>query len=235
MNNIRYALASISYHKKLSFFISLFFFVFFFLLTSILNLIDISQNSFSQLEKINPKSDYLVHNSELLTSYYTLFSFVLILFILIFSVLTIFSILIKKQDFFKWRLMGLSLPSILKQYLLEILLLIMIGAFSSAFFMMIFQHTYEEILIACGNFFTEVTNRDYTFFSANPIIETTPNMSLNPISATTHFFNLDLASLPGTMVTKALQKNIFLISFLAMIISSTSLASFLLTNKKHQI
>ncbi|MBP2100046.1 FtsX-like permease family protein [Enterococcus rivorum] len=231
MSNIRYALASVKYHKKLSYFISLIFFTFLTLLTGILNLIDINTHSFLQIEKISPNSDYLLYHRELLNSYYFLFAIVVAFFILSFSILTFFSIQKKKQELFKWRLMGFSTPNILKQYLLETLFLLMIGAFFSAIFIIIFQHTYEATLMSCGELFNNLTNRHYSFFSTNTIIEATPNVLVNSDNVT-YFFDIDLTRLPVIMIITALQKNIFLVFLLTLIISTFSLIVFLLINKR---
>lgn len=231
MNNLRYALASASYYKKSSFFFSLIFFVFLSVLTGILNLIDININSFQQIERIDPNSNYFLHHKDILKAYYSIFAVIFILFILIFSILTFISIRKKKQELFKWRLMGFSTFHILKQHILETLFLIFVGAFFSAIFMIIFQHTYEGALTSFGKFFTNVTNHQYSFFTENTIIDATPNVLTNS-DKVTYFFDIGLASLPVTMITIALQKNVLLISFSAIVISSLNLIFFLFINKK---
>lgn len=229
MKNIRYALASASYHKKSSIAIISVFFIFLILLTSLLNLIDINTYSYHQFEKFGFNSEAISQHKELLTSYYFIIGFTLFLFTILFIFCLFFSLKEKKQDLVKWRLMGFTTSTVIKQFLIEILVLLFISLCFVAIVTLVFQQTYETILVNSENFFTQSKIAEVPVFSSNAVIEHTPNLLVNS-NKNIYFFDIEMNKLPIFMIIAALEKSSIIILFLTTSICFATLFLFFSRN-----
>ncbi|MGX7243252.1 FtsX-like permease family protein [Enterococcus quebecensis] len=211
MKNIRYAFASVSYHKKISFSIGVCSAIFLFFSTSILNLIDIEKTVFNQVHSYITNSDYLINYQKIMKLYSSMYLAILILGIILIARLFFISLRIKEQDMMKWRIMGFSNRFIIKQSLLENLIPIIAGIFTAAVFLLVCQHTYEFFLIYVRPLISDVTGiRRVSFFSSSVLLENSPNQIAN-LTNNTHFFTVGVNRLPFATIFRAFLKNCLII------------------------
>lgn len=211
MKNIRYAFASVSYHKKLSFGIGVCSSFFLFLLTSILNLQDIEEAFYNQVGSIINNNEYHISYQKIIQLYSSLYLIVSIIWVVLVTLLIWISLKIKKADMMKWRIMGFSNRFVIQQSLLESIIPIIVGVIVAFVFLIVCQHTYEYILVyirpllANGMGITRVP-----FFSSQVLVENTPNEIVNT-SRETHFLTISISSLPISSIVKAFSKNCLLL------------------------
>ncbi|PZL73452.1 hypothetical protein CI088_08970 [Enterococcus plantarum] len=211
MKNIRYAFASVSYHKKLSFGIGACSVLFLFVLTSILNLRDIEKNFYNQVSQLINNNDYHLNYQKIMQQYSSLYIIFLFLWIILITTLLIVSLKLKKQDMIKWRIMGFSNRFVIKQSILESLIPISAGILTTAVFLIVCQHTYEYILVYVRPLLANVMGiKRVPFFSSQVLVESTPNSVMNT-SGDTHFLSMSIGSLPIATIFNAFFKNCFLL------------------------
>ncbi|WYJ98460.1 hypothetical protein DOK67_0002771 [Enterococcus sp. DIV0212c] len=209
MKNIRYAFASVSYHKKISFGIGICSAFFLFLTTSILNLIDMEKILHDQVSNLPNISDYLVNYHKIIKLYSSLYLAVLFIWVVLTAVIIFISLRVKEQDMLKWRIMGFSKRFVIKQLLWENLIPIIVGMFTAAVFLLVCQHTYEFILMQIRPLITDGLGiKRVAFFSSNFILESTPNQMVNTIG-NTHFLSIGISGLPVATIFRAFLKNCF--------------------------
>ncbi|MDA9470431.1 hypothetical protein [Enterococcus sp. 5H] len=223
MKNIRYAFASVSYHKKISFCIGVCSAFFLFLSTSILNLIDMEKNLYKQVSNLANISDYITNYQKITRTYFVLYLILICLWTILITALVYISLKMKKQDIIKWRIMGFSNRFVIKQSIWEILIPALAGIITTALFLLVCQHTYEFILnqikplIANGMGIKRVA-----FFSSNVVLESIPNQFMNT-TGNTHFLSLEISQLPVATVFKAFIKNCLIL------VSTTTIVTLFLT------
>ncbi|ALS00541.1 hypothetical protein ATZ33_03880 [Enterococcus silesiacus] len=211
MKSIRYAFASVSYHKKISFGIGVCSAFFLFILTSILNLIDIEKSFYNQISNLLNVTDYHTNYQKTIQFYSSLYLITLFVWGLLFTMLLFISLKIKKQDMMKWRIMGFSNRFVIKQSILESIIPILAGIITMALFLIVCQHTYEYILIQVRPLLAKSLGvKPVAFFSSKVLIESTPNHLANTASDT-HFLSMSISNLPILTIFKAFSRNCLLL------------------------
>ncbi|MGM0217283.1 hypothetical protein [Enterococcus sp. AZ126] len=211
MNNIRYAFASVSYHKKFSFAVGISSAFFLFLLTSILNLRDIENSFYNQVNTIINNNEYHMNYQKIMQLYSSLYIVTFFIWIVLISTLIYLSLKMKKQDMMKWRIMGFSNRYVIQQSILESIIPLLIGVLITAVFLLICQHTYEYILIQMRPLLTNAMGiKRVAFFSPNVFVENTPNQLISTPSDT-HFLTTSINNLPFDTILKAFIKNCLLL------------------------
>ncbi|MBO0447467.1 hypothetical protein JZO78_14110 [Enterococcus ureilyticus] len=211
MKNIRYAFASVSYHKRISFCIGVCSAFFLFLLTSLLNLKDLETSLYDQVSDLINNSDYHSNYQKIMQLYSTLYLVFILLWAMLITLLVFISLNIKKQDMMKWRIMGFSNRFIVKQSILESIIPITVGIITTGVVLIVCQHTYEFILLQVRPLLAKGLGiKRVAFFSSNVLIESTPNQVMNS-TGETHFLSLRISSLPIATIFKAFSKNCLLL------------------------
>jgi uncharacterized membrane protein len=232
LKNIRYAFASVSYHKKISFSLGIFSILFLTLSTSLLNLIDIENIFYTEVKELANISIY-VKNYQKLIHLYSVMYIVLLVVALIFICGLIFSaIQIKKQDMLKWRIMGFKNHFIIKQAVLETLIPLLTGVLFTAVALLVCQHTYEFLLTSIKPWLSQLLGLErVAFFSSNAIIESTPNQIMHT-NSNTNFISLGITNLDTHNISTAFIKNSLLLIVAATI--STIASSYTFLKKRPQ-
>lgn len=231
MKSIRYALASVSYHKKISFSIGICSAFFLFILTSLLNLIDIEKSFYSQLSTLANVADYHINYQKTIQFYSSLYLITCFVWGSLITILLFISLKIKKQDMMKWRIMGFSNRFVIKQSILESIIPIITGIVTVAVFLAVCQHTYEYILIQARPLFAKGLGiKPVAFFSSNLLVESTPNYLANK-AGDIHFLSMRISNLPIVTIFKAFSRNCLLLLSLGSGIT-LSLTYFLSFNSK---
>ncbi|MEI5992650.1 FtsX-like permease family protein [Candidatus Enterococcus mansonii] len=221
MKNIRYAFASVSYHKKLSFSIGICSFFFLFFLTCILNLIDLERILYNEVNQVISITDYFVNYQKIMQLYTSFYIIILLFWVLLITLLISISLRAKKQDMLKWRFMGFSNGFIMKQAILETLIPVLAGILTASLFFLVCQHTYEFLLIHFRPLFANGMNiKPVSFFSSSMTIESTPS-STESTSSTAHFLSLTM-NLPDRAIFNA-----FLRSTIPLVVTTVIVTLFL--------
>ncbi|MEI5992212.1 hypothetical protein A5881_003768 [Enterococcus termitis] len=211
MKSIRYAFASVSYHKKISFGIGVCSAFFLFILTGLLNLIDIEKSFYNQISKLVNAADYHINYQKTIQFYSSLYLITFFVWGILMTTLLVFSLKIKKQDMMKWRIMGFSNRFVIKQSILESVIPMITGMITVAVFLIVCQHTYEYILIQARPLITQSLGiKPVAFFSSNILVESTPN-HLASTASNTHFLSMRISSLPIVAIFKAFSRNCLLL------------------------
>ncbi|MGX7148934.1 FtsX-like permease family protein [Enterococcus ureasiticus] len=222
MKNIRYALASVSYHKKLSFGIGVCSAFFLFLLTSFLNLQDIEKSFYNQVSSLVYNNEYHMNYQKLMQLYSSLYLVTLFVWVILITILVFISLKLKKQDMLKWRIMGFSNRFVIKQSILESVIPILAGVITVAVFLIVCQHTYEYILIYIRPMLSNGMGiKRVPFFSSHVLVESTPNQVINT-SGDTHFLAINIRNLPANTIFNAFFKNCLLLLFITTTITLIS-------------
>ncbi|EOL44243.1 hypothetical protein [Enterococcus caccae] len=233
MKNIRYAFASVSYHKKISFVIGASSAIFLFLLTSLLNLKYLETSLYDQVSPLINNSDYHLNYQKTMQLYTSLYIVTLILWTILIALFVFISLKIKQQDMLKWRIMGFSNRFVIKQSILESIIPIALGIFTIALFLGVCQHTYEFILIEVRPLLANgIGIKRVALFSSNVLIESTPNQVLNS-TAGTHFLSMRINSLPVATIFKAFSKNSMLLLSITTVI--TLISTYFLSKKSKKV
>jgi len=234
LKNIRYAFASVSYHKKISFSIGVCSALFLFLLTSILNLKDLERSLYNQVSTVINNTDYHFNYQKIMQLYTSLYVVTLVLWTILITLLLFISLKLKKQDMMKWRIMGFSNGFVMKQSILESIIPIAFGILVTAVFLGVCQHTYEYILIQARPILAnELGIKRVTLFSSKMIIESTPSSQLIDSTADTHFLSLRISNLPGAAIFRAFSKSSFLV--LSITALSTLISTSLLSKQSKKV
>lgn len=232
MKNIRYAYASVSYHKKTSVSLGLFSGLFLVLSTSILNLIDLENTFYQQVKDLANLSDYLKNHQKFIHLFLVMYIILLVVALFIIGLLIFSTLRLKRQDMLKWRIMGFKRSFIIKQAVLETLIPLMIGIFFAAFALLVCQHTYEFLLIRIKPILAAQFGIErVTFFSPNLVVERTPNQVMTANGNTT-FISLGITNLPISVIFKAFLKNCLILTGTTTLV--TSISTYLFLKKRIQ-
>lgn len=179
MNSIHYALASIVYHKKYSYFLGIISVITIFILATILNMINVEQQANSQIKDWINLSDYYSNYNK--TIYFYTLSY-LICFILLLVLLSIsfyhFS-KNKEKEVIKWRIMGFSDRFIMRQIILENMIPIFMGCLFIFLIILVFQDSYTQFILGIKPVISEFLGiKNFPLFSSTTS-ESTINISLN--------------------------------------------------------
>lgn len=233
MKNIRYAFASVSYHKKLSFAIGACSVFFLFLLTGILNLQDIEKSFYNQVINLINNNKYHANYQKIMQLYSSLYFLTLIIWMIVITILIVISLNVKKQDMMKWRIMGFSNRFVIKQSIVESIIPLFIGIMTMAVFLVVCQHTYEYILIYVRPMIANGMGINRVpFFTSQVLIESTPNQIINS-SGDTNFLSLTVSNLPFTTILKAFSKNCLLLLSITTVI--TLISTYFLSRKSQKV
>ncbi|WP_430601746.1 hypothetical protein IGJ02_001770 [Enterococcus sp. DIV0724b] len=215
MKNLRYAFASVSYHKKISFVIGACSTFFLFILTGILNLRDIERSFYTQVSSIINNTDYHTNYQKIMQMYSSIYLFILFIWMILITGLLFISLKLKKQDMMKWRIMGFSNRFVIKQSILESIIPMIIGIITTAVFLIVFQHTYEYILLHARPLLADKMGiKRVPFFSSKVIVESTPNQFINT-AGDTYFLSMRISGLSVNTIFKAFTKNCLLLLAIA--------------------
>lgn len=233
MKNIRYAFASVSYHKKISFSIGVCSAFFLFLLTSILNLKDLESSLYNQVSTIINNTDYHFNYQKIMQLYTSLYIVTLVLWTILITLLLFISLKLKKQDMMKWRIMGFSNGFVMKQSILESMIPIAFGILVTAVFLGVCQHTYEYILIQARPILANGLGiKRVTLFSSKILIESTPSQLIDS-TADTHFLSLRISNLPVAAIFRAFSKSSFIVVSITAV--STLVSTYLLSRQSKKV
>lgn len=233
MKNIRYAFASVSYHKKISFSIGVCSAFFLFLLTSILNLKDLESSLYNQVSTVINNTDYHFNYQKIMQLYTSLYIVMLVLWTILITLLLFISLKLKKQDMMKWRIMGFSNGFVTKQSILESMIPIAFGILVTAVFLGVCQHTYEYILIQARPILANGLGiKRVTLFSSKILIESTPSQLIDS-TADTHFLSLRISNLPVAAIFRAFSKSSFIVVSITAV--STLVSTYLLSRQSKKV
>lgn len=223
MKNIHYAFASVAYHKKTSFCIAACSAAFLLLSTSLLNLITMEEKLYLKVSTSIHIASYAENYQKTIQLYFTLYLIVTIGFLLLIAFFILRSISKKQADMVKWRIMGFSKGFILKQSILETLIPILISGAIVTIFLLVFQHTYEFLLLQGRTLLTKEVGLQQTIvFSTNVVKENTPT-SVSPIlSANTYFLSLEVNQLSLMTILTTLVKNSLLLIIYAVLVTAVT-------------
>jgi hypothetical protein len=207
LTNIRYALASVSYHKKMAVSIGLTSAVFLFSATSMLNIIDLERAIYRQLNQWISVPDYFANYHKMIQFYYAAYFVLLLIGSSIISLCIVHFVKVKKQDFMKWRLMGVSNSFIVKQSIIESLIPVTVGLFFMLILLAVFQHTYEYLLMSGRPWLSKwIDLKPLSIFSSQEAIST-GSTHLSMLNSNIHFFSLNINNLSASAIIKALSVN----------------------------
>lgn len=230
MRTIHYAIASNTYHRKKTILISIIFFVFLSLLTGILNLIDIEKILFKQYTDLmnTNRTDHFQNN--LLIFYFC----ILLLYFSIICIFSYFFLKSKQEDIMRWKLMGFSKSYIIKQILAELFIPTLIVSFLLLVFVLIFQHTYDFILLRCHQDISKSLGflKSLKLYSVH---STTITKEMAPLSTSSldhvRFLDLGITRLSSQYVLLAFFKTYTLLLFLLSFVTTIGTSLFILKSR----
>lgn len=231
MKTIHYAIASNIYHKKKIFLIGIIFFVFLSLLTGILNLIDIEKILFKQYSDLmnTNRADHFQNN--LFISYFS----ILVLYLLVITIFSYFFLKSNQDDILKWKLMGFSKSYIIKQILTEFFIPTFFVSFLLLLFVLIFQHTYDFLLLRCHQDISKSLGflRTITLHSTKG---TDIAKEMTPLATNSteniRFLDLGITRLPSNYVLSAFFKTYTILIGLLTIVTTTVTSLFILKSRQ---
>jgi hypothetical protein len=197
MKRIHYALASISYHKVITFFTTFFCLLFTFILTSLLNLTHLEKELLLFQQKIQVNTTQKAYHEEMISHYQALYFWLLLGFIVVFLILYLNTLIVKKAELKVWHLLGFSKRSMIKQLLCETFGPLLLGMGSMLLFILLFQRTYICLLwqlrLALVHFVQAPETAFIYFNSETSNLEAAVSaMSPNLTVRTIHTFTVDL-------------------------------------------
>ncbi|WP_086313259.1 hypothetical protein A5821_000775 [Enterococcus sp. 7F3_DIV0205] len=233
MKNLRYAFASVSYHKKISFSIGVCSVFFLFLLTSIMNLRDIEKSFYDQMSSMIHNTEYHMNYRKIMQMYSSMYFTTLLIWIILITTMVFIALKIKNQDMIKWRIMGFSNRFVIKQSIIESIIPVIAGVIITALFLIICQHTYEYILLHIRPLLANGMGiKRIPLFSSQVLVESTPNQVINT-AGDTHFVSLRISSLTSSTIFKAFSKNCLLL--LSITTGITLLSTYFLSKKMKNV
>lgn len=209
MKNLHYAFAHLHYYKKKTVFTIILFSLLLILLNMLLNLIDINKAGFNRLMSFSPEKAVITsyQNWNLLCTY----GYIGIVLLLIFMVViaSYFEVLNHTSTIQKWRLLGFSDFYILKQNLLETLILVFGSAFIVSVLLLTFQEAYESVLFNAHRLF----QKDVFLSGAHSITftESLPVSTSESFYGTTMIIPFDYQNLSLQMIFKEFSQNLFIL------------------------
>jgi hypothetical protein len=209
LTNFRYALASVSYHKKMAVGIGLTSAIFLFSATSMLNIIDLERAIYRQLNQWISVSSYFTNYHKTIQFYYAAYFILLLLGSLALSLCIVFFIKAKEQDFMKWRLVGFSNFFIVKQSIIESLIPVVTSLFFMMILLAVFQHTYEYLLMSGRPWLSKwIDLKPLSIFSSQEAASAANSATnLSMLNSNVHFFSLNINNLSGSAIIRALSIN----------------------------
>lgn len=209
MNSIHYALASIVYHKKHSYFLGIISVITIFILSTILNMINVERQINTQIKDWINFSDYYVNYNKTIYFFNLLyFIFFLLLIGLLFISLYHFSKK-KEKELIKWRIMGFSDRFIMRQVILENMIPIFMGCLFISLTILVFQDSYTKFILGIKPVISEFIGiKNFSLFSSTTN-ESTINISLN--NENTLFVSAQIRDLSNQTIMLSILKSCYLL------------------------
>ncbi|MBL1226295.1 hypothetical protein [Enterococcus sp. BWR-S5] len=189
LKSLHYAFADLYYYKKSTLVTTIIFSIFLFALNALRNLIDLNNYWIRQLADNGSTKDVL-HSYQSWNSVYSSFYIgSIILFSVVISIVFYFAATERKMLIQNWRLLGFSKMYILKQILLEVLIVTIAATIIVSSLLLIFQNVYESVLFHIHS----LAEADYPLATGSIVI--TENIPTSDASAgyqTAGFFSFNL-------------------------------------------
>ncbi|MBL1230465.1 hypothetical protein IW492_14630 [Enterococcus sp. BWB1-3] len=176
MKSIRYAFADLLYYRKSTVLSIIVFSVFLLTANILLNLIDINKLGIDRLILFSP-DQATITSYQSWNSFY-LYGYIGVIFVYLAALIaaSYFGVTSRQSTIKKWRLLGFSEIYIMMQVLLEIILLLFSSLILVSLLLIIFQNTYEAVLLKIHSL---LEREDFRLGIHATITESVPSSSLD--------------------------------------------------------
>lgn len=192
MKSLHYAFADLYYYKKFTIVTTIIFSVFLLIINTVLNLIDLNKYWINKLVASGSNDSALLSYQSWNSIYSSMYIGSIILFGLFISIGFFVEGNKRKALVQKWRLLGFSKVYILKQVLLEVLIITLAATLIVSSFLVIFQNMYESALFHIHSF-AEVEHPMAT--SSIIIAENLPTSTTDSVYQASGLFSFDIQRL----------------------------------------
>ncbi|MHC5218646.1 hypothetical protein ACYSNR_18590 [Enterococcus sp. LJL128] len=213
MKSLHYAFADLHYYKKStlsSIVYGSFFLVF---LTVLLNMLDINRIWTKELLTLSPDKETIAASLNWNTIYLLIYVIAALLYTAAAGIMAYREIAQRKAVIQKWRLLGFSDFYIIKQSLLETILVLISVLLISSMFLLVFQNSYESLLLKIHSL---VGTTDFRLsIHALQDVDNVPATTSSSIYESVGVFAVNHHSLSLTTIFKRLLQNTVLLTLIS--------------------